>query len=99
MTQRAHRDWEEDLAKLVGDPLAFQIGYRIRDAKAHFAQLSSQHQHDIHQMLSEYIRYEWSLVPSQTELSAHGQAVCELESRVAALETRLNTLVNAPDQV
>lgn len=99
MTQRAHRDWEEDLAKLIGDPLAFQIGYRIRDAKAHFAQSSSQRQHDISQMLSEYIRYELNLVPSQAELSAHAQAVCELESRVAALETRLSTLLNAPDQV
>ncbi|WP_041435269.1 hypothetical protein [Thiomicrospira cyclica] len=99
MTQRAHRDWEEDLAKLIGDPIAFQIAYRIRDAKAQFAQSSDQRQQDFSQILNEYIRYELNLVPSQAELSAHGQAICELESRVTAVEARLSNLLNATHQI
>lgn len=82
------RDWEEELAKLVGDPLAFQIGYRVRDAQKHGQQLSD----DARQMLSEYLRYELDLIPNQSELIEFNQNLAELTARFEQIEQRCHTL-------
>ncbi|MFA6700387.1 MAG: hypothetical protein WCS28_09475 [Thiomicrospira sp.] len=82
------RDWEEDLAQIVGDPLAFQIGYRVRDLQ----QKSQQIKQDGAQMLSEYVRYELGLLPSKTEVKLFCDDVNVCESRLGRLEEKLNAL-------
>lgn len=82
------RDWEEDLAQIVGDPLAFQIGYRVRDLQ----KKSQQIKQDGAQMLSEYVRYELDLLPSKTEVKQFCDHVNVCESRLSRLEEKLNAL-------
>ena len=81
-------DWEEDLSKLIGDPLAFQVGYRIRQ----FKQQTQQIKQDSEQMLSEYLRYELDLLPSRSEIENFNQQVNELENRFKVLEEKLEDL-------
>lgn len=81
------RDWEEDLSKVVGDPLAFQIGYRVRQFKDQTRHIKQ----DGEQMLSEYLRYELDLLPSKTEFDSFCQDVQQLEQQLAELESRLKS--------
>ncbi len=85
----SNRDWEEDLAQIVGDPLAFQIGYRVRDLQ----QKSQQIKQDGAQMLSEYVRYELDLLPSTSQIELFNQQVSQLDADVQRLEQRLQALV------
>ena len=87
-TERAKRDWEEDLAKLVGDPLAFQIGYRVRQ----FKDQTRAFKDDGEQMLKEYVRYELDLLPARTEFETFAQQVAELDNRFKVLEAKLEDL-------
>lgn len=82
------RDWEEDLAQIIGDPLAFQIGYRVRDLQ----QKSQQIKQDGAQMLSEYVRYELDLLPSKNQVEQFCGEVKACESRLNRLEEKLNAL-------
>ena len=88
--QNTEHDWEEDLSKIVGDPLAFQIGYRVRGFQDQTRQLKQ----DGEQMLSEYLRYELDLLPARSEVEGFNQAVTELEIQVGALEARLDQLTS-----
>lgn len=83
------RDWEEDLAQIVGDPLAFQIGYRVRDLQ----QKSQQIKQDGAQMLGEYVRYELDLLPNAGQIELFNQQVSQLDTDVQRLEQRLQALV------
>lgn len=85
----ASRDWEEDLAQLIGDPLAFQVGYRVREFKDQTRHIKL----DAQQMLSEYLQYELDLLPSSSQVSAFNQAVDQLETQLAELEARMNKLI------
>jgi ubiquinone biosynthesis protein UbiJ len=91
MTQREHRDWEEDLAKLVGDPLAFQIGYRVRQFKSQ----TQTFKQDSKQMLNEYVRYELDLLPARSELASFAKQVAELENHLNDLDARIQRMSNA----
>ncbi|WFE68001.1 hypothetical protein P8S54_07145 [Thiomicrospira sp. R3] len=86
--QNTEHDWEEELSKIVGDPLAFQIGYRVR----RFQDQTRQLKQDGEQMLSEYLRYELDLLPARSEVEGFNQAVTELETQVEALEARIVNL-------
>jgi ubiquinone biosynthesis protein UbiJ len=82
------RDWEEDLAQIIGDPLAFQIGYRVRDLQ----QKSLRIKQDGAQMLSEYVRYELDLLPSKNQVEQFCGEVKACESQLNRLEEKLNAL-------
>lgn len=86
--QNTEHDWEEDLSKIVGDPLAFQIGYRVRAFQDQTRQLKQ----DGEQMFSEYLRYELDLLPARSEVEGFNQVVTELETQVEALEARIANL-------
>lgn len=90
-TARAKRDWEEDLAKLVGDPLAFQIGYRVRQ----FKDQTRTFKDDGEQMLKEYLRYELDLLAARTELQTFAQQVAELDNRLNEMDARIQRMNNA----
>lgn len=83
------RDWEEDLAQIVGDPLAFQIGYRVRDLQ----QKSQQIKQDGAQMLSEYVRYELDLLPCRAQIDHFNQQVTQLDADFQRIEQRMQALV------
>lgn len=85
----ATRDWEEDLSKLIGDPLAFQVGYRVREFKDQTRHIKL----DAQQMLSEYLQYELDLLPASSQVTAFNQAVDQLETQLAELEARMNALI------
>lgn len=87
----ASRDWEEDLAQLIGDPLAFQVGYRVREFKDQTRHIKL----DAQQMLSEYLQYELDLLPSCSQVQAFNQDVEQLDHRLTDLETRLNKLIQS----
>lgn len=90
-TERAKRDWEEDLAKLVGDPLAFQIGYRVRQ----FKDQTRSFKDDGEQMLKEYVRYELDVLPARTEFETFAQQVAKLENRLNEIDGRIQHMNNA----
>lgn len=90
-SQDRTRDWEQDLSKLIGDPLAFQVGYRVREFKDQTRQLKQ----DAQQMLTEYVRYELDLVPSPLDLTRFNHAITQLESDTDALEARLIRLTQS----
>ena len=85
----ASRDWEEDLSKIIGDPLAFQVGYRVREFKDKTRHLKQ----DAQQMLNEYLQYELDILPSSSQVNAFNQNVEQLDKRLAELEARLNKLI------
>ena len=85
----ATRDWEEHLSKIIGDPLAFQIGYRVREFKDQTRHIKL----DAQQMLTEYLQYELDLLPASSQVSAFNQAVDQLEAQLAELEVRMNKLI------
>ncbi|MBE0493638.1 MAG: hypothetical protein IBX48_04785 [Thiomicrospira sp.] len=87
----ASRDWEEDLAQLIGDPLAFQVGYRVREFKDQTRHIKL----DAQQMLSEYLQYELDLLPSCSQVTAFNQKVEQLDSHITELEARLNKLIQS----
>lgn len=86
--ENTKRDWEEELSKVIGDPLAFQIGYRVRQ----FKDQTRQFKQDGEQMLFEYVRYELNLLPSRNQVETFNQTVTELDRELAELEKRLITL-------
>lgn len=83
------RDWEEDLAQIVGDPLAFQIGYRVRDLQ----QKSQKFKQDGAQMLSEYVRYELDLLPTRIQVERFNQQVTQLDADFQRIEQRMQALM------
>lgn len=85
------RDWEEDLAQVVGDPLAFQIGYRARLAK----QQAEQFAQDGQQMLAEYLRYELELLPAPSQVEDFNRQVDALSQRFETLLDKAERLLSA----
>lgn len=77
--------FEENLAELVGDPIAFQIGYRLRAGQQQFAQQGA----SFKQMLAEYLTHELDLVPTKTELANFGQQVESLAADLADLSNKI----------
>lgn len=82
-------EFEEKLSQIVGDPLAFQIGYRLRDAK----QKAGKQAQDAKQMLVEYLKYELDLAPSRAEVEAFGKEVTELTENLDALSDKIQALI------
>jgi ubiquinone biosynthesis protein UbiJ len=89
--QRLDLDWEEPLARLLGDPLGHAVGQGLRAAYAWHVQALKTLSADA----AEYLREEVRLVPSRRELDGFFDAVDTLRADVDRLEARLRRLRSA----
>jgi ubiquinone biosynthesis protein UbiJ len=90
-------DWEELLAKLLGDTLAHQLSQQAR-AGGRWLERGSQ---TLRSNLREYLIEEGRVLPSESELSGFLDGVDRLRDDVERLEarvTRLSRQVQAEDQ-
>ena len=92
-------DWEEQLARLTGDPLAHALGQRVR-ALGRWGERSFD---TLGRDLKEYLEEEGRLLPSRYELEAFLAAVDglrddgeRLAARVARLRRRLQPVSSEP---
>ena len=85
---RLNVDWEEQLARVIGDPFARQVGNRVRDAE-HWTQRTSA---TLTANLSEYLQEERRLLPTRYEVEAFLQQVDTLRDDVERLAARLDHL-------
>ena len=81
-------DPEEELAAVVGDPLARAIGSAARGA----LRWGSEFHDTMQQNLSEYLTEESRAAPSRYEVGLFGKEVDALRDRAARLEARLARL-------
>ena len=81
-------DWEEQLARLLGDPIAHQIGTRLRST----ADWSRQSAQDLTRDLSEYLQEESRLLPTHYEVQAFLDAVDTLRDDTERLAARVERL-------
>ena len=82
-------DWEEIMARSLGDVLAYQLGSRLRAARD-WARQSGQ---SLARTSSEYLREEARLSPTQVEFDRFQSGVTELKHDVARVEARLQQLL------
>jgi len=78
-------DWEEQLARVVGDTLAHRIGVQAR-AGGRWAQRTSD---VLTENLHEYLIEEWRLLPGPTELQAFCTDVDLVRDDIERLEARV----------
>ncbi|MFT5500849.1 MAG: ubiquinone biosynthesis protein UbiJ [Woeseiaceae bacterium] len=81
-------DLEEELAAVVGDVVAHNVGNLVRGAAAWGRQASS----TVAQNISEYFQEESRSVPSRYELDSFRAEVSVLRDDVARFEARLNNM-------
>lgn len=86
------QDWEDRLAQLIGDGLAFQVGYRARKLNTKLQHYSNEFKHTSSQVLTEYIHYELDLLPSKPETQHFAEQVKSLEDDVDRLAERIKVL-------
>ena len=82
-------DWEEQLSKLTGDPVAHQVGELVRKGQKWLAESSEALQQD----LSEYLQEEARLLPTRVELNAFYDEVDQLRSDTDRLAARVERLL------
>ncbi len=87
-------DWEEQLATLVGDSIAHQIGNQAR-AGSRWAERSSQ---TLKSDLREYLIEEGRFVPSEMELQGFLDGVDRLRDDVERFEARIERLTRQRSQ-
>ncbi len=81
-------DFEEELARLVGDPLARQAGNAART----FGEWSTAAGNSVARSVSEYLQHEARVVVAESELSGFARAVDALVNDVARAEARIRRL-------
>lgn len=94
-----HIDWEEQLSRLAGDPIAHAVGTRVRAAGRWGQRALDRLGLD----LEEYLQEEGRLLPSRYELDAFLAAVDELRddgerlaARVERLRRRFQSVTGEP---
>lgn len=83
-------DWEELLARRVGDVAAHQIGNFVRHANRQVRQVGG----DMQDNVAEYLLYETRVVVSADELECWSRDVDRLRNDVERLQVRLNLLTH-----
>jgi ubiquinone biosynthesis accessory factor UbiJ len=81
-------DWEEQLSRLIGDPLAHRVGNTLR-ASADWRRQSTQ---TLRTDLKEYLEEEARLTPTRLELDGFLAAVDDLRDDTERLAARLERL-------
>ena len=81
-------DWEEQLARLLGDPIARQIGNQARKIN----QLHKQNSERFAEQLRNYLQEETRLIPNEQEQQQFLDAVDRLRDDVERLAARIDRL-------
>nr|WP_240905562.1 SCP2 sterol-binding domain-containing protein [Thiorhodococcus mannitoliphagus] len=81
-------DWEEQLARVIGDPFAHQVGNRVRDAER-WGQRTSE---SMTANLREYLQEERRLLPTRYEVDAFLAQVDTLRDDVERITARVERL-------
>ncbi|NEV63905.1 SCP2 sterol-binding domain-containing protein [Thiorhodococcus minor] len=81
-------DWEEQLARVIGDPFAHQVGNRARDAE-HWGKRTSE---TMTANLREYLQEERRLLPTRYEIEAFLAQVDTLRDDVERIGARIERL-------
>jgi len=87
----ASPDLEEELSRLVGDPIAHEVGSAARA----FGAWSEAAGKSLARSVSEYLQEESRVLPTTSELREFGRKVDELVNDVARAEARLQRLKEA----
>ena len=85
---RLEVDWEEQLARIIGDPFARQVGNRVRDAERWGQRTSA----SMTANLTEYLQEERRLLPTRYEVEAFLAQVDTFRDDVERLNARLERL-------
>lgn len=88
LLEQVEVDWEEQLARVLGDVPAHQLGNVLRD----FGTWTQQTLRTLHQDLGEYLQEESRLLPVRPRAGAFRQAVETLQRDLDGLEQRLARL-------
>jgi ubiquinone biosynthesis protein UbiJ len=88
-------DWEELMARRVGDVAAHQMGNFMRHTHRHVRQVSG----DMQENMAEYLLYETRTVVTVDELDRWSREVDMLRNDVERLQARINLLVERVPQV
>lgn len=88
IAKRAHLDWEEPLARVLGDSLAHEIGRGMRGIAAHLRAVSDTLGRD----MGEYLQEESRISPTRLELEDFSAAVDRIRDDVERMEARLSRL-------
>ncbi|QGU33646.1 ubiquinone biosynthesis accessory factor UbiJ [Thermochromatium tepidum] len=81
-------DWEEQLARVIGDPFAHQVGNQVRAAERWGQRTSA----TLAANLTEYLQEERRLLPSRYEVEAFLNQVDTLRDDVERLAARIERL-------
>jgi ubiquinone biosynthesis accessory factor UbiJ len=81
-------DWEEQLAQVIGDPFARQVGNRVREAE-HWSRRTSA---SMTANLTEYLQEERRLLPTRYEVEAFLNQVDTVRDDVERLGVRIEHL-------
>ncbi len=81
-------DWEEQLSHYTGDLIAFKVGHGIRS----LFKTQQKIQHNLSQILKEYLQFEMEAMPTQDQVKRFCQDVENMTTHTHALETRINAL-------
>lgn len=81
-------DWEAQLAKITGDPLAYPIAHGIRQ----FASWAKNTHQSMQQNTAEYLREEVRILPDKSQTNGYMTEVDTLRADLDRLEARINRL-------
>jgi len=87
-------DWEEELSNWLGDTLAHKFGNMARKSAAWVRQVDTTTRMNI----SEYLRYETVVLPTNVDIDEFNAAVDTLRNDVERLKIRLQRLQQALKQ-
>ncbi|MCF6194991.1 MAG: SCP2 sterol-binding domain-containing protein [Kangiellaceae bacterium] len=82
-------DWQEPLAKILGDPLAHTINTGVQKFASWFIQSANSARHDV----SEYLQEEARITPSDSEQQHFFEQVDQLKSKTDRLTARVELLI------
>jgi len=94
LLRMAAPDLEEELSKVLGDPLAHQVG-SLAQALAHWGERAAR---SVSRSLGEYLTEERQLLPTRTEATEFYAAVDTLAGDVDRAEARLTHLRRTAEQ-
>lgn len=83
-------DWEEHLASLTGDLIAFKIGHGVRS----YFSLKRRQRDYVEQTIKEYLQFEIEAVPTKSQVQHFNQDVEQLSQQLEQIEARIKKLLS-----